>query len=233
MLAEGGELRRVEVDVPPEQTAYELTLDSARDAPWWLSSTQTSTTWRFTSETSADPDGTPLPLLELDYGIDVGLRNEATSPTTVQFAVDGPAGTEVIGLDAWWSTDDGATWDEIDVVDLGDGTFEGIVAVPDTSAVSLRVTAEDAGGNTIEQEVTRAYTGVSTEPTSTPTTTSPTPTTTGPPTTDPGSPTVGPTTTLPGTGAGNVGWIAGIAIAVIIVGALVVVIARRRLSRPE
>ena len=234
VVSAGDELRFLNLDVAPEATAYELRLDTARDAVWWLSSIATSTTWRFSSATSTDPDGTPLPLLEVGYGIDVGLRNAAISPTPVRFDVGG-SGAEIAALDAWWSIDDGATWSDLEVEDLGGGSYEGEVAVPDTSAVSLRVAAEDADGNAIEQEVIRAYTGVFSEPTPTPTETSPSPspTPTDPTPTGTGSPTVGPTTTLPGTGGGNAGWLAGIGIGVIVLGALVVVLARRRLTPPE
>ena len=230
VISEGGELRRAEVAVAPEPTDYELTLDTARDATWWLSSTGTSTTWQFASATSDDPEGTALPLLRVDYGIATGLRNQADSPTTVRFDVSSPAPAEVAGLDAWWSVDDGATWTALETEELGDGSYEGEVAVPGTSAVSLRVAARDVDGNAIEQDVLRAYTGVSTEPTSTPTTTSPDPTPTG---SGSATPTVGPTTTLPGTGAGNAGWLVGAGVGVILLGAIAIVLARRRLGRPE
>ena len=228
MISEGGELRRIEVAVPPGAADYELTLDTAREAVWWLSSTTTSTTWRFTSDTSSDPDGTPLPLLQVDYGIETGLRNQADSPTTVRFDVTSGTTAPVASLEAWWSVDDGATWTALETTDLGGGSYEGEVTVAGTSPVSLRVAAQDADGNSIEQDVTRAYTGVFTEPTSTPTTTSPDPTAT-----ETETPTVAPTTTLPGTGAGNVGLLVGVGIGVILIGAIAVVLARRRLGPPE
>lgn len=163
-------------EVPAAAAEYELSFEASRDVEWWLHSTETSTLWRFGSEQPSGSDYEALPLLQVNYGIDLSLLNTADSPTPIRFdaynLVEGPGlsggyvqvddGTGAIAdFAASWSIDDGATWTELDLAELGNGAFEGTVAVPETCDpcfVSLRVTAEDDAGNGLEQVVTRAYT---------------------------------------------------------------------------
>ena len=67
-----------EFQLPAEPAEIEVTLDAARDAPWWSHSTRTSTTWRFVSEPSK---GEPVtqPLYQVDYDIVLDLQNETDS----------------------------------------------------------------------------------------------------------------------------------------------------------
>ena len=213
-----------EFPVPPERAAYELQLDASRDTSWWTHATSTSTTWRFWSERPPGEDFVSLGVLEVSYDLALALDNTTDSPSRIGFDVH--AVDEVIApitaFDAAWSVDDGDTWTDLDVADLGGGAYEGTVTVPiscDPCDVSLRVAAEDETGRAIDQEIIRAYTASYTEPTETPTTSPPTET-----------PTATTTTTLPGTGGGDVGWLAGLSLVGLLAGGVLVGVARRRLS---
>lgn len=225
--ADGEELGEVatpygEFQLPAEPAEVEVTLEGARDAPWWSHSTQTSTTWRFVSEPSK---GEPVtqPLYEVDYDIALDLYNETDSPNPIGFRAYGPDGSPPAAFTAWWSIDDGEAWEPLVLADLGDGAYESTVPVPascDPSCdVSLRVTADDTARTVLEQEIIRAYTARYVAPSEPPT---------EPPTTTPI-----PTTTLPDTGAGDAGMIAGIGVGVLLLGGLALVLARRRLTKED
>ena len=150
-------------DVDPAPADYELSLEVTRDADWWLHSTRTQSLWSFRSE--AEPEGTGLPLLQVDYGVDLDLLNTTDGPVPIRFDAY-PAGGEdesmITEFGVSWSVDDGASWTDLDLNDLGTGSFEGTVDVPASCEagcfVSLRITAADDTGNGLEQEITRAFT---------------------------------------------------------------------------
>jgi hypothetical protein len=74
-----------------------------------------------------------------------GASGGATLPAIRKFAV------QVSG-------DDGKTWRPAYVVPAGRGAYRLVVALPDgAKAVSLRATATDVQGNSIEQTVLRAF----------------------------------------------------------------------------
>ncbi len=236
VIATGGELQRTQFEVGPESTAYELTLDAQRIADWWQTSTATSSTWRFTSQHPAGEEPEVLAMLQVEYGLDLDLTNHADAPTAVHFDSHLVDGTPATGaFTAWSSVDDGDSWSELDLTPSGAGSYDAMITVPVTCEpscfVSLRVDAADADGNALEQTITRAYgaryVAPTTPPTTSPTTTPPT----TPPTTGPtaGTPTVAPTTTLPGTGGGDAGRLASLALAALAAGGVAIVAARRRL----
>ncbi|MGW2088532.1 hypothetical protein [Streptomyces sp. NPDC001880] len=55
------------------------------------------------------------------------------------------------------STDDGATWQPTKLKSKSDGSYKVSVNNPASGYVSLRVKAQDAGGNKIEQTLIKAY----------------------------------------------------------------------------
>ena len=232
LIAEGAELF-ADIAVDPEPAEYEVTLDTARDVDWWQTSTETSSVWRFTSE-HVHGEPAALPMLQVDYelaGLD--LYNHADAPTTVRLRpysladrnVNGRRDREHHGLlldrrrgDVGPSSSSG---------DVGDGWYEG--RSPSRRRATRRATSACASrprttpATRCQQEITRAYAADYVEPTATPTTT--------PPTTPPTeTPTVPATTTLPGTGGGNVGALAGLGLAVLALGGITVGVARRRLA---
>ncbi|KQX57998.1 MULTISPECIES: S8 family peptidase [unclassified Streptomyces] len=143
--------------VVPERAEYRVVADVQRDDPSWSTSTKVRTDWRFHS---AQGEGrTLLPVLSVDYRLGTDLANSARtgSRTTVGLGVRHPkglAGPAVTGVKLWASYDDGATWRQVRL----DDRLNGSVANPATAGfVSLRVTATDADGNSVDQTVTRAY----------------------------------------------------------------------------
>ncbi|NUT94580.1 MAG: hypothetical protein HOY78_21435, partial [Saccharothrix sp.] len=136
--------------VPGEAGRYELTVSASRFAPQVELSSNVSTTWGFTSTGTAGP----LPLLEVDYAVPLDLRNSAKAglPLPVRFTVQRQAGAgqaKIRDLKAYASFDDGATWVPVRTL-VPRGGKPG-------DYVSLRVTASDTEGNTVDQTVLRAY----------------------------------------------------------------------------
>ncbi|NUS05262.1 MAG: S8 family serine peptidase [Nonomuraea sp.] len=131
----------------PQEAAYRLELSTKRTSDEWTTATATETTWTFRSK----PGDRVLPLLQVDYDV----RPER--PGLVGFAVrhqEGVSGARAKELKLELSYDDGATWREQRVISLGGGRYSALVLRPHPS---LRVTAADSAGNTVEQTVIRAY----------------------------------------------------------------------------
>nr|WP_055502067.1 S8 family serine peptidase [Nonomuraea pusilla] len=131
----------------PEEAAYRLELSTKRVSEEWTTAIATETAWTFRSK----PGDRVLPLLQVDYEV----RPER--PGLVGFAVrhqEGVSGARVKDLKLELSYDDGATWQRQPVIALGGGRFSAIVL---RAHPSVRVTAGDSAGNTVEQTVIRAY----------------------------------------------------------------------------
>ncbi|QFG22710.1 S8 family serine peptidase [Actinomadura sp. WMMB 499] len=145
-----------EFTVPPDERTYTLTYENDASAILPVS-TRTSTSWTFDSRAPRGHEEARLPLLLVDYDLNFDLLNRPTDEPAV-FTAARMAGTDpakVTGLRLWTSLDDGATWTPADVKPLGDGRFS--APLPSKGSVSLRVTAEDAGGSAIDQTIIRAY----------------------------------------------------------------------------
>jgi subtilisin family serine protease len=146
----------------PGQASYRLVTDQKRSTPWWDHSTEVATTWTFQSGTAAAR--TLLPLVQVGYDLQLDDLNRAprqgytfTLTAGHQSGVDGPA---VQNVRAWSSYDDGATWTPVQLIVLGNGKQLALVnqqAPAGSTAVSLRVSASDAAGNSIDQTIIRAY----------------------------------------------------------------------------
>ncbi|BCY10087.1 peptidase [Actinoplanes sp. L3-i22] len=131
-----------DLPVPAGAATYRLALTTARAGDEWQYARSTSTEWTFRS---AQP-GT-LPLLQVGYAAPVSLSGTATTRAHL-LGVTVPGARKVtVSL----SFDEGKTWRTT----YGVG---GRFAVPAArGTVSLRVTATDRAGNTVEQTVLRAY----------------------------------------------------------------------------
>ncbi|NRQ35943.1 S8 family serine peptidase [Nonomuraea sp. NN258] len=131
----------------PQEARYRLELSTRRTSAEWTTATATETAWTFRSK----PGDRVLPLLQVDYDV------RAERPGLVGFTVrhqDGVSGARAKDLRLEVSYDDGATWRGQPVIPLGGGRYNAIVLRPHPS---LRVTASDSAGNTVEQTVIRAY----------------------------------------------------------------------------
>ncbi|MEV4675242.1 PA domain-containing protein [Actinomadura sp. NPDC049382] len=133
----------------PDDAEYRVEYDFANNAPWAALSTRTATSWTFRSARTSDV--TVLPLLQVEYDASLDVRNRTRS-RTLRLAVRHQDGStaRLKRLSLRASFDDGATWTDVPVRD-GSARLRG------KGAVSLRVTAEDARGSAVTQEVIRAY----------------------------------------------------------------------------
>jgi subtilisin family serine protease len=150
-------------DLPTGKGRFRVVTTAERDPDRWSTSTRTRTDWRFWSR---DNDGTPreLPLLSLDYGVATDLAGRvAAGPTrltlsAVQIAGADLAGT-VAGARLWASYDDGTSWRRVTLHRTGTGSWT--MTIPQQASasgtLSLRAKAWDTKGNSITQEVIRAY----------------------------------------------------------------------------
>ncbi|MCX4471429.1 S8 family serine peptidase [Micromonospora sp. NBC_01655] len=147
----------------PGSATYRLTLEQQRSAAWWQYSTNINTTWTFRSATPASGRQL-LPLLQADHHVDLDRRNRTakrqhnfTLTVGHQPGVDGP---KIKTVQGWASFDDGATWQAVDLVQLGNGKHLAKLRHPapeNVEAVSLRIKASDTAGNGIDQTIIRAY----------------------------------------------------------------------------
>jgi hypothetical protein len=120
---------------------YELNVVAQRSAPEWGVSTEIRSTWRFQSQAGKTPS---LP----DIGYDVPLDENNAAPAKAIFKLTAKAKS----LKVTGSLDDGRTWTDLRVVQVGDCWM---VQAPDGKPgqfVSLRVVAD-----AVDQTVIRAY----------------------------------------------------------------------------
>ncbi|MEO3801168.1 S8 family serine peptidase [Nonomuraea sp. B1E8] len=145
--------------LPPERAGYRVEYTVENRSTWARLSTRTRTVWTFDSE-HAEGDPVVLPLLAVAYDVPVDLRNRTASAElglTVSHQ-EGAQGGAIEEVTLETSSDDGRTWRPARRLrDKGHGTYEATIERPLQGAVSLRVTASDAAGSTVTQEVIRAY----------------------------------------------------------------------------
>ncbi|MER5602965.1 PA domain-containing protein [Streptomyces sp. NPDC002265] len=144
-------------DLPPERLPYKLVVDATADnTPFSPYSPTTHTAWTFTS---AQAERRTIPLVQLDYAVELNAQGEAsrTSSLTLTPSVLGAPHTRVSSVHLEVSYDNGATWHR-QTAAHHDGTWTTRLAAPRTASfVSLRTTAEDETEGTITQTVIRAY----------------------------------------------------------------------------
>jgi subtilisin family serine protease len=151
----------VDFSVPATSASYRLSYadNTAKVLPV---STRTVTTWTFRSAPPAGLDGVRIPLLLVNYSLPLNLDNHPDGNTAVLTVarIAGTPAARVTGLRLWTSTDEGKTWHAAPVRALRSGRYA--VTLPRVAAgqsVSLRVTAADAGGSSINQTIITAYHG--------------------------------------------------------------------------
>lgn len=146
---------------------YRLVHVGKRATAWSKYSTETNTTWTFSSSRPAAGKTETPALMQVDY--DLALDALSTTPGGAAYTigldvghVPGVTGGPALKtVQAWVSFNDGGTWKKADVVAQGNGSYKTTVQHPKTAntsgAVSLRVKATDAAGNGIDQTLIRAY----------------------------------------------------------------------------
>jgi hypothetical protein len=174
------------IKLSPDAATIRLTLSAARSGPGirLSPSSQTTWTWRSARDTAARVRApwfcgvvrrhgqfvlnrrcTAQPVLTLDYGVHGMSLRGLTRPgsqfiTVTAGHVEPAAATPVTGVAAKFSVDDGGTWTPAKVAPAGHGHFRVSFTAPAGVDVSLRISATDAAGGTIEETIPRAY-GVS------------------------------------------------------------------------
>ena len=126
LVQSGEELFGEPFAVDPEAASYELSLDLVRDADWWLTSSETSTTWTFDSAHSDEP--VLLDFLQIDYDVELNAYNHADAPVEISFRpynLATPDDQTIVAFDAEWSPDDGKTWRNVVELLEDDGWWTG------------------------------------------------------------------------------------------------------------
>lgn len=152
-----------------ENVRFEYEVDNA---PWAELSTRTRSVWTFRSPPLAAGQTRIEPLLTVDYDVDVDEHNRLQSPPerrgphTVEFTVGHQTGAPSVPIrsDASLevSYDGGDSWRTVhNLREVAEGEFVAYLRAraprDGDGTVSLRIRAEDRAGNTIEQEIIRAY----------------------------------------------------------------------------
>ncbi|MFG2481102.1 S8 family peptidase [Streptomyces fagopyri] len=152
-----------DIEVPAGDAAYRLDLTTARTSDDWDFATGTRTSWTFRSDTAART--AMLPLLQVDYAVPVDARNAVgrerrhSLGLTVRMQ-DGMTAPRGVTLKVETSYDGGRTWTTASTARKGNGfsaSVERPARVRGDAYVTLRVTAKDAAGDTVQQTVDRAY----------------------------------------------------------------------------
>ncbi|ADB35176.1 peptidase S8 and S53 subtilisin kexin sedolisin [Kribbella flavida DSM 17836] len=149
------------LDVPPGRGRYQVDVETAGTGLSELS-TAVRTSWTFESGTELE-GVRALPLWALRFTPAVDDHNVLRTGRThlVPVVAQAQSGSAVGTLRApsvQASTDDGKTWRTASVRSTGAGRYVAVVTVPQAASyVSLRARAADSRGNTVEQEITRAY----------------------------------------------------------------------------
>ncbi|WP_328814044.1 S8 family peptidase [Nonomuraea cypriaca] len=143
--------------VVPEQADYRLEYDMTNDAEWAKMSTRTKAAWTFTSARAAET--AVIPLLMATFDAPVDLKNQARSRKLglSLYHQKGAEQSAVKDVSLEVSYDDGATWKPARLRDKGERSYETTLDRSPSGFVSLRLKASDVNGNTLSQEVIRAY----------------------------------------------------------------------------
>ncbi|MFI6832084.1 hypothetical protein ACIBG5_33605 [Kribbella sp. NPDC050241] len=141
------------VDVSPDEATYKLDLVTV-GSPLGVS-TRTISSWRFRSGTTATK--TALPLWTVGYRPAVETGATHMLPFELKPLLGAKVGPlTTVGLQT--STDDGATWQPAKVRGTGLNRYVAEISTPaGAQTVSVRTTAADGQGNTVDQEIDQAY----------------------------------------------------------------------------
>jgi subtilisin family serine protease len=160
-VGDAAQLGIFQLPVPAAPGQYKVTMSATRSAPFNLSTTSTAT-WTFRSGHGTGDQPLALPVSAIRFTPKLDLQNKA--PAGCVFAIPvqvqhqpGSATRATRTLDVQVSYDDGKTWTKATVLRLGDGGVA-LVRHPDGSGfVSLKASAVDAAGNSVEQTIIHAY----------------------------------------------------------------------------
>jgi hypothetical protein len=141
----------------PERLPYRLVVDNDR-AEWPNPySTHTLTEWNFTSAATGAEAEEPLPLIQLDYGVETDTTGKAGRHTKLTVAASQlpgvTAGIRQLTLEV--SYDDGTTWQRAKLVQGQAGWSTNLKAPGSAEFVTLRTSAADSAGSSVAQTLIR------------------------------------------------------------------------------
>ncbi|QKV80332.1 S8 family peptidase [Amycolatopsis sp. Hca4] len=148
-----------EFDVPPGESPYRLHSEAERSGSAELS-TKVVADWTFRSGTVPGTRVRPVPMMAVRFTPRLDDRNRA--PSGVPFLV--PVRVEhtdeharITSLTVRVSYDDGGTWQAVPVLRSGGEWLAGLRHPAGAAFVSLRATATDGAGDTVDQTIIRGY----------------------------------------------------------------------------
>ncbi|WP_307860206.1 S8 family serine peptidase [Actinokineospora baliensis] len=147
--------------IPDTPGRYTLRTTVDRAVPWSTLGTHADITWTF--QEAGAGSATPPPVLVVRTAAEVDDQGAARRGTflPIRLSTQRPPGaptSRLTTLHTDYSTDDGRTWRQAPTLHIGTGEGLALVKNPSTTGfVSLRITARDANGNSVEQTVIRAY----------------------------------------------------------------------------
>jgi subtilisin family serine protease len=146
--------------VPPDVASYRLHSELTQNGS--ALSTRINTDWTFSSGPAAGPEVQTLPLLAVRFAPRLDDSNRAPSggPFTFGVAVQRNgvgAVRQGVNLLVQASYDDGVTWQQAVVSPSGDHWIAAVDHPAGPGYVSLRATASDGAGNSIEQTIIHGY----------------------------------------------------------------------------
>lgn len=151
-----------------DKARYRLELTTKNQMNWTPFSEKVQTNWTFDSEKPDLDSREIIPLLLVNYKLDLDLTNTAKAGniTPISFTVEHQPGAESLPINHvkfWISYNDGEDWEEVIDLETDDnGTFTAMVEDrkdnrDGSGYVSLKIEAWDSEQNGIEQEIIRAY----------------------------------------------------------------------------
>ena len=146
--------------VEPGPAVYRLEAEATRPAELFELSRHVAATWTFSSQHVSDAT-TILPLPTLRFSPPLDLHNRTSArvmplPIRIERPAGGPT-PRITEARVEISFDDGATWARLPLVRLGDQALALVVHPRGATRVSLRGSARDIAGNSVEQTILRAY----------------------------------------------------------------------------
>ncbi|WP_338017620.1 S8 family serine peptidase [Streptomyces adustus] len=143
----------------PERLPYRLVVDNDRGT--WANpySTHTLTEWNFTSAATGADAEAPLPLIQLDYGVDTDKAGRADRHAELAVTPSHLPGTSaaIAKPSVEVSYDDGKNWLRSGLDRSGNGWRTNLSAPRSAGFVTLRVTVRDNAGNSVSQTIERAF----------------------------------------------------------------------------
>jgi hypothetical protein len=144
----------------PAPGTYRLSVRAHRDVNFSAYATEQRIDWTFSSQHTATQQNLPLLAVRYQATLDPYGRARAGKPCTVNIwleANSAPQQKSATTTAVRASYDDGKTWQQVQVV-TRDGQTRAIFTPPRSAKfVSLRATAHDQAGNSVDQTVIRAF----------------------------------------------------------------------------